>query len=306
VPVILLFLWRQIILGELGRPRLWAVGLLAVTLVAVHVGHLFAVRNEGWGTNDARLSFGYVLANLKVNGRYYFGDSRFPLVFTVLAAVGLVGRAYRQARLSVAVYFLVFFGIFLTFYAGSYNYGADVRYSLMTHPPIAVLGGLGAAAVSAWLRPRVPGLPSTAIVAAGLALQFLLYTPVVRATTEEAWAARADVNFARSLVPSLKGNAYVLTHNPSMFHVWGVNAGQMSVAVSNPLHLEHLALRYAKGVYLHWNFWCNVPDPVQQRFCSAALSQKPAEIVAEQRERDQAVFLYRYKLERRQGITAVK
>ena len=31
------------------------------------------------------------------------------------------------------------------FYAGSYNYGADVRYSLMTYPPIAVLAGLGAA-----------------------------------------------------------------------------------------------------------------------------------------------------------------
>ncbi len=182
------------------------------------------------------------------------------------------------------------------FYAGSYNYGADVRYSLMTHPPIAVLAGLGAAAVSAWLRPRVPGLPSPGIVAAALAFQFLLYAPVVRATTEEAWAARADVNFARSIVPSLKGNAYVLTHNPSIFHVWGVNAGQMSLVAANPLHLEHLTVRYAQGAYLHWNFWCNVADPVQQGFCRAALARKAAETVSEHRERDQYFALYRFKV----------
>ena len=35
----------------------------------------------------------------------------------------------------MAIYFLVFFAIDLVFYAGSYNYGADVRYSLMTYPP---------------------------------------------------------------------------------------------------------------------------------------------------------------------------
>ena len=49
-----------------------------------------------------------------------------------------------------ASYFLLFFGIALLFYAGSYNYGADVRYSLMTYPPLAILGGLGAGAIVGW------------------------------------------------------------------------------------------------------------------------------------------------------------
>ena len=34
-----------------------------------------------------------------------------------------------------------------------------------------------------------------------LLFQFLWYAPVVRATTEEAWAARADVNDSRSHSP---------------------------------------------------------------------------------------------------------
>ena len=47
--------------------------------------------------------------------------------------------------MTIAFYFLLFFGIALLFYAGSYDYGADIRYSLATYPPLAILGGLGLA-----------------------------------------------------------------------------------------------------------------------------------------------------------------
>jgi hypothetical protein len=126
-----------------------------------------------------------------------------------------------------------------------------------------------------------------------LAVQFLWYTPVVRATTEEAWAARADVRFAQSVVPELGANTYVLTHNPGMFHVWGVNAGQMSSIVTNPRHLDFLYARYTGGVYIHWNFWCNVQQPVQQDFCQRALADNPVTLWKEYRERDQRLAFYR-------------
>jgi hypothetical protein len=193
----------------------------------------------------------------------------------------------------------VFLGIGLVFYAGSYNYGADVRYSLMTYPPIAVLGGLGAARLArvvahgtarfGFARTGVP------LIAAALLFQFLWYAPVVRATTEEAWAARADVRFAHTFARAIPRNSYVLTHNPSMFHLWGVNAGQMSLATSNPAYLRYLAERYRGGIYLHWNFWCNVQDPVQPETCRAALAAAPGEVVTEYRERDQRFAFYRLK-----------
>ena len=292
VPVIGLLLWFRS-RDEFTRPRLWWLGLLFFALTALHVAHLFAVRNEGWGANQARLSLGYVTANLRVNGWFYLGDERFPIVFTLLAALGLSSRRRVPERMALVAYFLVFFGMDLLFYAGSYNYGADVRYSLMTYPPLAVLGGLGAAHVVRWLNHLRPGLPAQAAVMAGLAFQFLWYVPLVRATTEEAWAARADVRFAKSFVPELPENSYVLTHNPGMFHVWGVNAGQMSLVVANPGYLDYLGSRYAGGVYLHWNFWCNVQDPVQRDFCQKALDLKPIELMREYRERDQRYALYR-------------
>jgi 4-amino-4-deoxy-L-arabinose transferase-like glycosyltransferase len=295
VPVVLVLLWQGA-REEFARPRLWWAGLLFFLLVLVHLGHMFAVRNEGWGTSEARLSLGYVAANLRVNSRFYLGDSRFPFVFTLLAVLGLPVRRSEAGAASIALYFLLFFGIDLFFYAGSYNYGADVRYSLLTYPPLAILGGLGAVRLVEWLE-RIKGRFSTRkALTAGLAFQFLWYVPLVRATTEEAWAARADMRFARAFERDLPANSYVLTHNPGIFHVWGVNAGQMSLAVTNPDYLTFLGRRYAGGVYLHWNFWCNVDDRLQREFCSKALAMRPIETVREYRERDQRFALYRLRM----------
>jgi hypothetical protein len=69
----------------------------------------------------------------------------------------------------------------------------------------------------------------------------------------------------------------------------------MSLATSNPAYLRYLAERYRGGIYLHWNFWCNVQDPVQPETCRAALAAAPGEVVTEYRERDQRFAFYRLK-----------
>ncbi len=143
VPVVGLMLLRGLTRHEWSRTRLWVIGLVGVALVAVHLGHLSAVRNEGWGTSESRLSLGYVAANLRSNGWFYVWDERFPSVLSFLALIGLSTGRLLSRRIMFALYFLLFVGIDLMFYAGSYNYGADVRYSVMTFPPIAVLSGLG-------------------------------------------------------------------------------------------------------------------------------------------------------------------
>jgi hypothetical protein len=63
--------------------------------------------------------------------------------------------------------------------------------------------------------------------------------------------------------------------------------------------LDFLATRY-RAVYLHWNYWCSVNDPVQQGFCRQALEGKPATVVHEQRERDLRYSLYRFEFVPRQ------
>ena len=85
-----------------------------------------------------------------------------------------------------------------------------------------------------------------------------------------------------------------LTHNPGMFHVWGINAGQMSNIVANPGQLNFSDDALPRGVYLHWNFWCNVDDAVQRSFCAQAIGGRPVELVHEYRERNQRFALYRF------------
>jgi hypothetical protein len=240
-----------------------------------------------------------VVTNLRANGWFYLRDERFPVLFTILAGAGLVTGRMLVTRLVFAAYFAAFFAVYLLFYAGSYNYGADVRYSLMTFPPVAVLSGLGVSRLVSFREtvPRRLRQQSIGLATAVLVFQWLWYAPLVRATTEEAWAARADVMFAGSFVPELGPHAYVLTHNPGMFHVWGINAGQMSSIVTNPGQLNFLQLRY-REVYLHWNFWCNVDDAVQRSFCAQAIGGKPVEMVREYRERNQRFGFYRFTTSR--------
>ena len=84
-PVAGLLMWPRIS-RELTRPRLWWLALLCLVLVGVPIGHMFSVRNVEWGTTEARMSLRYVVDNLRVNGVFYFADSRFPPFFTLLAA----------------------------------------------------------------------------------------------------------------------------------------------------------------------------------------------------------------------------
>ena len=261
-----------------------------LALVAVHVGHMVAVRNEGWGTTQARMSLGYVAANLRVNGWFYLADERFPVIYTLLAILGLSGRRAEAGRLAMALYFLLFFGIALAVLCRQLQLRRRCPVlardlSTAGDPGRAGAGSTRPAGSSASSPdcPRLHGL--TAALAAPVLCGML---PVVRATTDGAWAARADVRFAQSLVPDLRGNSYVLTHNPGMFQVWGVNAGQMSLVGDEPGVLWTISpTRYPDGVYLHWNFWCNVQDPIQREFCTKVLALGPAEPVREYRERDQ-------------------
>jgi dolichyl-phosphate-mannose-protein mannosyltransferase len=297
LPVIGFMIWPRLRF-ELDRTQSWWAATLFLWLAALHLAHLFAVRHTDWGTTGPRFSFRYFEANLPVNGWFYLYDERFPMAFTALAVAGLFSGRQARERVAMAFYFLLFFAVDLLFYAGSYNYGADVRYSLMTFPPIAVLGGLGTARLVRLVAERriSSGVPLRPVVVTILLFQFLWYAPVVRATTEEAWAARADVRFAQTVAGEIPRNSYVLTHNPGMFHLWGVNAGQMSLVTSNPAYVRFLADRYSGGVYLHWNFWCNAQDPPQQEICRDAFAIGSPELVTEYRERDQRFAFYRMKV----------
>ena len=302
----LLVLWRAP--GELRTARLWGALLAGLVLAAPLVGHLFAVRGESWGATGPRMSLSYVADNLAVNGPFYLGDDRFPALFTVLAVLGLCGgrpltkMSRLMARFCVLLYFTLFFGIYLVFYAGSYDYGADVRFSVMTYPPMALLAGAGASWLASRFRrglARRPAIARPSVVSAGVLVAVIVWVgasslPLMRSTGQEAWAARYDVALAEHWSETLPDDSIVLTHNPNMFLVRGMNSGQIFVASSEINYVDEiLRVRYRGGVYLHWSFWCNVADPAQVSLCQQALDAHDFELVEERWQRNYRYALYR-------------
>jgi hypothetical protein len=276
------------------RELLWAA-LLLLLLLAPHFAHMAAVRHERWGSGDgSKFSLAAAEANWKPNIDYFTGGDDFPRLFTLLAVLGLaLSRRYREAAV-VLLWFLALFGIFVPFYAGSYRYGADVRFSLVCTPPLAILAGAGLSALSSILRRARPDARFAALAPYALAAYAAsAYLPLTRAVGRESWPSRADHAAAVRMMAEVPEDSIVLTHNPGMLQVMGRSAAQVSTATYQSQQVDQYFRRFAGGVYFHYNFWCNVPDPQQNEFCANILANYGTRVVLEESAGFNRYVLYR-------------
>jgi hypothetical protein len=299
---------------EFKRGRLYLCLGLGGVLLMPHLTHLYAVRAESWGAAGAKLALEYVAENIRVNSLFYVENTRFPLLFTLLWGAGLLlprlqnlppGAPFAAGWLAgwrekcvLLIWFAGAWGIFLFFYAGSYNYGVDVRYSLLSYMPLAVLAGYGAAALAGMGARRVGQPYVHAIVCSVIGFAFVSFLPLIRAEGEITWSPRADHRFARECADLVPDDAVILTHNPNMFLLWGKNAAQASLATEHPRYFNGFFYRYKGGVYFYYNFWCNVNDPLQNAFCTNILQRYDCTEIAMHQERNYRFALYR--VERKQ------
>jgi hypothetical protein len=134
-------------------------------------------------------------------------------------------------------------------------------------------------------------VPSAPILAA---LYFFTgFLPLVRAIGKEAWAARADHEIAREMLALVPENSMVLSHNPGMLQVMGNSAAQTSTATYQSSRVDEFFRRFPGGVYFHFNFWCNVSDPVQNAFCTKVLETYPTQVIEEWSAGTYRYVLYR-------------
>lgn len=278
-------------ISEFGKPSLYGMGGMLALMIVPHLFHIYSVQNEAWGASGAKFALKYVAANLKTNGFFYLNNAEFPIIFTLLALLGLgVARDWRRKAI-IGLWFLLFWGVFVLFYAGSYLYGADVRFSLVSYMPLAIFAGLGLG----WIHQKLAARPIAIRLIPLLTVLFVFssFLPEIRATRQEAWAARADHLYAQKFARMLPENSLILTHNPNMFFLWGKNAAQASLATTDPAFVEDIFNRFRGGIYFHFNFWCNVDDPLQIQFCQNVLNMFETRLVAEYSEKNYRFALYR-------------
>jgi hypothetical protein len=281
---------------EYKNIRIYWFAVLFMVLIFSHILHLYAVRGESWGSSGAKFASEHFWRNLFTNTIYYIKSDRFPVLFTALSLTGLIHcglKNHRVAALYNLTWFLLAWAVFLFFYAGSYEYGADVRFSLMSMAPLALFGGMGARFFLKVLKKYFPK-PALFVLVAILTTNMLAYLPVVRATKQESSQSRDDhqaAEYFSSLVPP---DGVVMTHNPGMFHVWGINAAQMSLFKEDPNYTKQVLMpKYKDKIFLHWNFWCNVNDPLQVGFVKYIMDQYETSQIAERIVRNKRYALYR-------------
>ncbi|MCX5908804.1 MAG: hypothetical protein NTY64_16910, partial [Deltaproteobacteria bacterium] len=188
--------------GTIMKRRVWAMGLLTALFLLPHLLHLYAMSGQSWGAEGVKFSAGYFLNNLRVNGPYYINNSQFPVFVTLLALAGcLRGKGTHTRSMLISIWFLLFWGIFLFFYAGSYRYGTDVRFALVTFMPLAILAGLGGGKLSEIVshsaRLDIPERYAAALIILVLLFSWISFLPMIRTVGQEAWAARFDHLYAR-------------------------------------------------------------------------------------------------------------
>ncbi len=284
---------------EFLRTRIYWAGAAIFALLIPHLAHLWVVRTEPWGAETASARFGLDILKQTMgpNFGYLVKNAEYPVLFTALAIFALGVRGRRSRRLVVAFWFAMSFGVFLFFYAGSFAYGNDDRFALISAAPLAILAGYGAAWLAGGLtRFGVGRAASTAAAAAVLFGAFTQVLPAVRAEEEEAWEAREDVNRAREFAAMMPPDSIVLTHNPNMFLLWGKNAAQLYFADVDPGRIQWYLERFSGGVYFHYNYWCNVADEHLDSLCNEICKRYRCEVIAEFERRD-----YRYALIRLLG-----
>ena len=315
----------------------WVMGIIAFALIIPHIWHFFAMSGQSWGAPGAKFSTSFFLNNLTVNGFYFLNNKEFPVLFTLLALIGLAARRERPGRdgkeigpggvFLILLWFLLFWGIFLFFYAGSYKYGADVRFALVCFMPIAVLAGLGGDALREWIAggedvPKGegetggsassavilhqetavgvdrPGLrtfyrrPFTALLILILLFCWLKFVPLVRLVGQEAWGARHDHKYSHEFIKKIPNRSIVVTHIPTMFLLWGQNAIQSYAGINNPDLIRDLMKRYDGHVYFHKNYWCNASNDSNKTICDGIQLNYNLEPVVVGREQSYEYGLY--------------
>ena len=218
----------------------WGALALATALAAPNLVHLWSVRTENWGASDGRrFALDFIGKNLQSNGGYFIDARWFPLAGTVLAVAGalwLLGRN-RTAGLALGTWFAFSWGTFIVFYAGGYYYGASSRYGVVSCAPVAVFMGIGLAAVYGVLRRRPVFFYG---LAAGGLVNWVAAMHYVPTLSREAVEAQADVNFIAEIAPTLPGGAIVLTPDPCIWMLQGINASQIFTLDSMEIGRAHV------------------------------------------------------------------
>jgi len=301
LPILWILLGKDWNLVEYQQKLVWAVALISI-LTLSHGVHLWVVRHQDWGSTGAKFSLEYFFPNLKTNGLYFLSNKRYPLVIFLFAIGAQPLSRWAKSNSPVLsspsfawlwLWIIPIWGIFLFFYAGSYEYGADSRFASLVVGPLSILAGLGVSQIFQVGTFKEHRLSSVYPLVFILVLSGLKFIPLIRRVGIESWEARGSVEFIQEAVKTLPKNAIVFTHVPSVWMMQGQSAAQASVVSQNPNHLQDNVInQYNGGAYFHWDYWCEILGPHENEVCNTIRSDYENKLVLSKQYLQRKYALY--------------
>ncbi|MFH1386601.1 MAG: glycosyltransferase family 39 protein [bacterium] len=217
-----------------------------------------AFKGENWGAGSLPM-FGFIhfFHNFQTNFAFFFENTRTPLLVTLLAIVGFFPlREKIRTKLLLSSFFAVFFGIFLFFYAGSYNYGTDVRFSLILNLPLSIMAAVVCQKIRVFFLGRLPSLLAYTIIFACLFLSFLSVFNCIP-LGEESIEGRYSHDYMVACLRALPKNSYHFSYDPCIAVINGQGGGQ-TFYLLQPDKMKKV-FASAKHVYLFRDIWSHLP-----------------------------------------------
>jgi len=222
-------LFEKNLLGKLKNYRFWVPWLILFMLITPHAIQLYMNKEGDWGAPSGK-KFGleYATTNFNDNLGFWFNNEMHPVLFTIFTLVGIfyLSKTNKKILFFNAIWFLLFFTIFMFFYAGGVkNGGIGTRFVNIYCVPIIILGGYGLYEFR--LLTKITNKKIISLILVSLILiSFYFFIPFIQTPDKQAEYARDMHNFVMLNMDKIDNSCYVLTHNPSIFLVAGKNSLQ--------------------------------------------------------------------------------
>ncbi len=232
--------------------KVWFSVLVFSLLISAHMVHLIAVRNEDWGApNGKKFGMAYFKSNFADNILFWLNGQKHPLVLSIFSIFGIVYLIFSRKRkflLLILSWWVLYFLLFTSFYAGGVNSGGiGSRYVVIYLIPSLILGAYG---LYSFGKKNIIRIVFIALILISLIPTWNFITVPDR----QAQYARDMHKFVMDHMNEINSSCWVLTHNPSIFLVNGKNSLQTRFggdsAVMNKIFSQSSCVLWLEGA------WC--------------------------------------------------
>jgi len=279
VILILLYFLTQILLNKkytkMLEKKSYALVLIAsFLLMSIYFLHIFYTsRTDTWGSTGEKFAISYLYPNVLSNLSYWFeagvvtDPSAYvakqlyhPIIFTLLACVGLVALFKKDSRKFIVLFSWlgILFLLYASFYAGGVYFGVDVRYVLPQYIPFSVICGFGIFSIFNYLRKKIDKNITFIFIIFVLLVYFSLYIPKMHIPAEdisESYGARLYTKSAIDFASDYPDDCYFISHVSSLYSWLG--KGQMQIWYIYQPEFDSI-VRNSGCVIFDEGYWCAI------------------------------------------------